>query len=231
MSQTEHPTYEGVCTAAEAVGLACRGAFHPLVEDGVPIVDGWQPRTVVLLGFTGNEQWPVFTASNEYHDGLPHPLDRWSKRIVETLAENLGARALFPFTGPPWWPFQRWARRAERLYESPLGILLHPTYGLWHAYRGALLLRGELALQPHQNWTSPCTSCVTTPCLTACPADALAGNHFAAESCRKHLFSNQGAHCINKGCIARYACPFAKEHRYTSVQAGFHVRAFITQHR
>ena len=40
---------------------------------------------------------------------LDDPLDRWSRRLIERLARELGGRALFPFGGPPFLPFQRWA--------------------------------------------------------------------------------------------------------------------------
>ena len=36
--------------------------------------------------------------------------------------------------------------RAEAVAPSPLGILIHPDYGLWHAYRGALAFAERLAL-------------------------------------------------------------------------------------
>src|SRR4030095_137820 len=42
----------------------------------------------------------------------------------------------------------RWAMRAEAVAPSPLGILIHPDYGLWHAYRGALAFAERLALPP-----------------------------------------------------------------------------------
>ncbi len=86
----------------------------------------------------GREGWDAFAASPEASDGLDHPLDRWSRRLIEALARELGGKALFPFGGPPFLPFQRWAERAEPVHSSPIGLLIHPDYGLWHSYRGAL---------------------------------------------------------------------------------------------
>ena len=37
--------------------------------------------------------------------------------------------------------------RAEGLKPSPIGILMHPQFGLWHAYRGALLFDVEIELR------------------------------------------------------------------------------------
>lgn len=231
MSQTVSSTYAQLCTAATAVGLACRGGFHPQDGDGVPVMDELPARTVVLLGFTGREHWSAFAASPEYRDGEPHPLDRWSQRVVDHLARRFGARALYPFTGPPWWPFQRWAQRAERLYPSPLGVLMHADYGLWHAYRGALLLPKPIDVPPLREWSSPCESCLEPPCVAACPAGALSGGRFETQICSAHVVCEHGTACRACGCLARHACPVATEHRYDAVQATFHLQAFIAKRR
>jgi len=67
----------------------------------------------VLVGFVGSENWPAFAASPEAADGAPDPLDRWSSRLITAIAGSVGASPLFPFGGPPFLPFQRWAQRAE----------------------------------------------------------------------------------------------------------------------
>ena len=120
-------------------GLALRGGFHPGSEDAAPVLpDGRVCGTILLLGNLGGGLWPVFAESAELADGAPHALDRWTRRILESLAPGFGATPLFPFGGPPWLPFQRWAIKADCVAPSPLGILIHPDFGLWHAYRGAL---------------------------------------------------------------------------------------------
>ena len=227
MRQAGTATYAQLCAQAATVGLACRGGFHPEDGDALPEVSGHPARTVVLLGFTGREQWPVFAASPESGDGAPHALDRWSRRVVGELASRFSAGAVYPFTGPPWWPFQRWAHRAERLYASPLGVLMHAEYGQWHAYRGALLLPYAVELPALQVWPNPCASCDEQPCVAACPAGALAGGRYAPEVCRDHVSSEHGSACRTQGCLARYACPVAATHRYTAAQATFHLGAFI----
>ncbi len=231
MSELKITTYDQLCAAATAVGLACRGGFQPQEGDGVPVLEERCARTVVLLGFTGREQWAAFAASPEYGDGALHPLDRWSKRVVDELARRFGARALYPFTGPPWWPFQRWAQRAERLYVSPLGVLMHADYGLWHAYRGALLMPETIDVPPLKAWSSPCESCRERPCLSACPAGAVTSERFLPERCHTHVVSEHGTACRACGCLARYACPVAAAHRYDAAQATFHLQAFIAARR
>ena len=53
----------------------------------------------------------------------------------------------------------RWAQRAEPLHPSPLGVLIHPVHGLWHAYRGALAFAEPIELPPRADLPSPCASC------------------------------------------------------------------------
>ena len=97
--------------AAQALGLRLRGGVRLKGSERVGALA--DVRTIALLGFAGAAEWPVFTASPEARDGGADPLDRWSRRVVGELAETFGARALFPFEGPPYWPFQGWALRAE----------------------------------------------------------------------------------------------------------------------
>lgn len=219
---------ESVVRAASAGGLAVRGAFIPGTDDRVPFfADGACCGTVVLLGWTGSVQWPVFAASPEANDGLPDPLNRWSKRLIDRIALKLGGAAFYPFGGPPWLDFQRWALNAEPVHRSPLGLLIHPEWGLWHSYRGALGLRGRLDLPRRESPASPCESCREQPCLSACPVSAFAPDRpYDYMACRNYL--NEGtADCLTQACGARRACPIAPHMRYGEPQAAFHIRAFL----
>lgn len=211
-------------------GLVLRGAFAPVPEDGLPeLADGSPARAVVLVGNVGPAMWACFEQSPEAADGAPDPLDRWSARVIGALAAQVGATALFPFTGPPWWPFQSWARRAEPVAPSPLGILIHPDYGLWHAYRGALLC-GE---PPVQAWPvrddrpSPCLTCAAKPCLTACPVGAVTAQAYDVAACTRHVTAPAGAACTQTGCLARHACPVGTAFRYPPAQAAHHMRGVL----
>jgi len=203
-----------------------RGAFWPEPGELTPYLPGWVAGTLVLLGFTGSRQWPEFARSAEARDGLPHPLDRWSRRLVGALAEEFGARDLYPGATPPP-PFQRFAARAEALHQSPLGLLIHPRWGLWHAYRGALLLPQRIALPGAAPSASPCASCAGRPCLAACPVQAFRDGSFDLERCVRHVASEAGSDCREQGCRARRACPVGAEFRYEEDHAGFHMRAFL----
>ena len=160
-------------------------------------------------------------------DGPPNPLDRWSRRIIGGLALELGAVALYPFEGPPWLPFQRWAARAEPVHRSALGMLIHPDWGLWHSYRGALAFAERLALPQRVDRPDPCDACAAKPCLSACPVGAFSLERYDVAACADHLRSTAGRDCMELGCRARDACPVGAYHRLKQDQAGFHMRAFL----
>lgn len=208
-----------------AEGLTVRGAFHVEEGDGVP-PSGDAGQTLILIGNAGSSFWPAFRQSAEYADGLPDPLDRWSERVIGGLARELEARPVFPFGGPPYHPFLRWARRAEDMAPSPLGMLIHPEYGLWHAYRGALIVDRRIEnLPPKPGEQSPCLTCEDQPCLTGCPVDAFGPEGFEVDHCVAHLSGPND--CLEQGCLARNACPAGKPFRYAPEQHRFHLRAFF----
>jgi len=222
------PAYPAWARRIEAAGLAARGAFHVTPDDGVPATAADdRERTLVLVGNTGSQSWPAFQRSPEHRDGHPHPLDRWSERVITALARELGAHALFPFKGPPYHPFLRWARRAEPVAPSPLGMLIHPEYGLWHAYRGALVADRRLHdLPPRLDRDAPCLSCPDQPCLSACPVDAFGAGGFDVDACAGHLQAGPND-CLDQGCLARIACPAGKAFQYVREQHRFHLAAFL----
>jgi hypothetical protein len=218
-------TIEAVFSAIAQAGLVPRGAMR--LEDSEREGALADVRTIVLAGMAGREGWSVFAASPEGRDGADHPLDRWSRRVIEALARELGAKALFPFGGPPFWPFQQWARRAEPVHPSPIGVLIHPRYGLWHSYRGALAFREAFAISEPAAVPSPCESCSGRWCLRACPVGAFSGAGYDVAACVGHLKSTAGADCMGSGCRARRACPVGAEHAYGAEQANFLMGAFL----
>lgn len=225
-------TFDTIVAAVEAEGLASRGAFHVAADDAVPrFADGTPAATLVLVGNTGPKMWLVFAASEEADDGASDALDRWSRRVVSRLAHALGGAAHFPFGGPPWLPFIRWAQRAGPVYPSPIGPLVHPDFGLWHAYRGAIAFRERLDLPPPDDRASPCESCAERPCLSSCPVGAFSPNGYDVDRCAVHIESRAGAPCLGGGCLARHACPVGRDAAYDPPQAAFHMQAFLRARR
>ena len=203
-----------------AHGLILRGGLNLASDDYPPA------RAVLLVGHAGADYWQHFSAWRDRQpSGLAHPLDGWSRTVLETAAGQVGARVLMP-NDRPFAPFQQWAMRAEGLAPSPLGLLVHPRYGLWHAWRGALLLDREIAAPPAGKPAHPCDACDDRPCLTACPVGAHSLQGFAYQSCVTHVRGAEGAACRTGGCVARNACPVGAQYRYPAEVQAFHQRAF-----
>ncbi|MDH3688402.1 MAG: hypothetical protein OEU36_02830 [Gammaproteobacteria bacterium] len=227
MSKATSPDYAAIALLAYRQGLILRGGFYPRPEDKVPpLANGGDCHTMILVGNAGQEMWTRFEQSPESRDGNPHPMNHWSERIITAIAQEIGATVLFPFGGPPYLPFIQWAQRAEAVFSSPIGMLIHPTYGLWHAYRGALALGQRIDLPSHCHTTTPCDSCADKPCLSTCPVSAFSGSGYDVPQCVTHVSSSSGRDCMDGGCIARRACPVGTQYRYEPPQARFHMVAF-----
>jgi hypothetical protein len=212
-------------------GLILRGGFAPLASDAVPLLpDVSAARWLALVGVAGSAFWPHFVASSQHADGAAHPLDRWSRAIGDALAEEAGGLALYPFGGPPHLPFQRWAQRAEGLHASPLGLRLHPEYGLWHSYRFALALPSPLDEPAPLDNTDLCVQCSGQPCLHACPVNAFTGTAYRVDVCTAHLASTPEPECTDVGCLARHACPVGQQHAQVPEHARFLMNAFRAAH-
>ena len=219
--------FDQLCRRAEALGLAARGGFHPAPGELAGALPGVPAGTIVLLGFTGSAQWPNFARAPEAADGLPDPLDRWSRRMIGALAREFGAVDVYP-NAPTLLPFQRFSRCSEPVHPSPIGLLIHPRWGLWHAYRGALVFERRIDLPRIEPERSPCETCTSKPCLSACPVQAFSGGSFDLAACVNHVRSAAGASCLEGGCLARRACPVGAEFRYVPAQARFHTEAFLS---
>jgi NAD-dependent dihydropyrimidine dehydrogenase PreA subunit len=209
-------------------GLTPRGWFA--IEAGdIPAVSNAVSAglAALLVGNHGPAMWSALVASDEYGDGEPHPMDRWTRRIIgEALASlDRPAIALFPFGGEVW-PFQRFASRAMGLRSSPLGLLIHPDYGLWHALRAAIVFPGLANLAPVHVSDHPCDDCAAKPCLGACPVEAFTASGFAVQACRSHLATGAKPDCVAEGCAARNACPVGRQWRYGNDQLRFHMVSF-----
>jgi len=179
--------------------------------------------TILLLGPREPGFWQAFCASPEYTDGAPDPLDRWSKRVVGALATHWEGDALFPSDGPPYPPFIAWALASGRVWQSPVGLLVHDRQGLWLSFRGAVRLPRLLDLGSGAN---PCTNCTEQPCRIACPVDALTADSYDVDACRGYLDTAAGEDCRTRGCAARRACPVGQAYGRNERQSRFHMRAF-----
>lgn len=216
---------ESIAAALARDGLILRGGFN--FADGEQATPGLSgAKSVLLVGQAGAAPWPHFLRWRVIQpQAIANPLDTWSRQVIGAVAETFGARAVSP-SDRPYAPFQQWAMRAEGLRPSPLGILMHPRYGLWHAYRGALLFEDEVAFSEPSDGVHLCDTCVDKPCLKSCPVDAYCADGFAYRSCLSHVRGAAGAPCRTGGCLDRNACPHGTDYRYPAEVQAFHMASF-----
>lgn len=206
-------SYETIRRSINPEGLSVMGGLH---EAGA---------TIILIG-PGLTFWQIFSGSSEGRDGQPDPVDRWSSRVITGIAEVLNATPLFPFGGPPYQPFLRWALASGRAWQSPVGMLVHDTAGMMVSFRGALSFEGIIEL-PAPPSAAPCETCTHRPCTTACPVSALSDQHaYKVDACRSFLDSMAGRDCMRHGCIARRACPVSQTSGRLPEQSAHHMRYF-----
>jgi ferredoxin len=220
----ERAEYSDISAAIAPSGMVVRGGFATTAHDALEMPDGRLVRSVVIIGNVGGAMWQRFRDGQQPG---PHPLDRWTRATLVPIAASFGAAFVHP-SDEPFRPFQRWAQRADDVWPSPIGLLIHGEYGLWHAYRGAFLFAEPVdGLPPVGRAVSPCVSCVGRPCLTACPVTAFTPDGYDAVACASHVGSGGQPDCMHDGCAARRACPIGADHRYGADQMLFHMRAFV----
>jgi len=205
-----------LATQLEELGLVLRGGFYKEAPNA----------TTILIGNVGSQLWKPF--ANEIDWSNPHPLDHWTKLKLDPIANTFKAKVIYPFVGPDYAPFQTWAMKADCVYPSPVGPLIHPDYGLWHAYRAAFTFEGQLAdLSNRDTRPSPCEACVEKPCISACPVHAFDEGNFDASICMDHISSKEGIVCAYNGCRSRLACPVGEEYSYCEEQMRFHMKKYL----
>ncbi|MEM8951675.1 MAG: ferredoxin [Pseudomonadota bacterium] len=187
------------------------------------------PQCVAIVGNVSSAIWPHYETARQGDEGLT--LDRWTQNVVDGIARDYGIDAVYPFDGPPFHPFIRWAKRTGTLFSSPIGLTIHPVYGLWLAFRAALLIdRYDPAdYEPKPAEPHPCDDCQDRPCLTSCPVSAFSAEGYDFATCLDHLATPIND-CRQGGCLARIACPVGQQHRYQRNHAAFHMHQLLRAH-
>lgn len=192
-------------------------AFQMMAGSGVPLTDY---RRLVLVGHGGRRMWQVL---QERGLRTANPIDEYSITLTRQFIRDF-------LDGPPvFWlypntdyivPLQQLGEAVGWSYPSPLGSGISPTYGVWFAYRAAFLTSADLPLMQDDPAPSPCMTCAEKPCLSACPVGAVRLDAFNIEGCVSYRL-RADTPCADR-CLARLACPFFPQHRYTLPQIQYH---------
>ena len=182
-------------------------------------------RSVVVVASGGRALWDAFV------DGLrrdpsvlvdePHPLDAFVRKRIDEgdalLPASIDRRWFFAAaSAEPQLDFRVLGRLAGIGERSRLGLLIHPTYGLWLGLRAACFTTAEL--EPSATPPNPCAAC-DAPCRPACPAGALDSGSWDVDRCAAfHLADHRCA----TTCHSRLACPVGAEQRYPPEEIEYH---------
>lgn len=192
-----------------------------LTSEGIKLDDS--PR-LVLIGNSGGSIWDALQAAST---DVTDPIDSFSRQkvsqFIHDYLDNASSQLLYP--GPTNVSLIRLGTLAGWSYPSPLGLGIHPEYGLWFAYRALFATTADIgptvlgcsALAEH----GPCESCIEKPCISACPAGAVDfAQPFNIASCYDHRLALSSS-CAAQ-CLSRLACPVGAEHRYSLQQIQYH---------
>ena len=211
--------------AQRGLGL-CSAMSRARVVDAVPAAaEHWGTfESLLLVGNRGQELWTAMgTVGAKTGD---NPVDTW----VDSALQAAVAGPLAPLGPSIAWPgvdgvapVSILAMAAHWGRPSPLGLFIHPSYGLWVAIRGVTLLSQSVPERLEADEPHPCDEC-DEPCLPACPASALSA---AAAPDVRLSFAERlrpGAPCEAR-CLARGACPVGTTWRPGAEQQAHHQRA------
>lgn len=201
------------------VGRLGSAVKKSLTDLALPYSDS---NRIILIGNGGSSLWQSLPPAIWDHND---PIDSFSHAAAQQFARKiLGEdryQVIYPGTHPV--ALQQMGLAAGWHANSPLGLGINPRWGLWFAYRAAILTRIPLPEIRHPKAASPCVSCQDQPCISHCPAQALTADRAIDMPRCGNYRLNEDSRCSDR-CLARISCPVSIEHRYTLEQIRYHYR-------
>jgi hypothetical protein len=222
------------------IGVASAAEYDALVPAKYRLAPTSR-RAAIVIGNGGGAFWSAYRAHVDRHRGFDareHPLDDFTAEIMETrilplaTSHGVGAELRLPFrASEPPVSFVHLAEAAGLGRRSILAVLIHPEFGPWIALRGALLIDEEIEAPRPAAHFDPCPSCVERPCITTCPARAVAyPAGWDVGRCVDYRIEHESI-CPDR-CEARIACVYGRAHRYPAdALMHHHRRAFAVMRR
>lgn len=172
-----------------------------------------QYKRLIVMGNGGGKIWESLSSN---HAETDNPIDTFSLQILELFCRRYLPEAknqiLYP-SEKHIIPLQRIGIHLGWSSPSPLGIGISNKYGLWWAFRGALLTSAELKPTTLNKTSSPCDECLDKPCITHCPGSAVSDDQaFNIPACFNHRAKSNSS-CLDR-CLSRNACPIHQNNTY-----------------
>ncbi|MDO8431803.1 MAG: hypothetical protein Q7S58_05265 [Candidatus Binatus sp.] len=188
-------------------------------------------RSIAIVGNGGGALWRAFQRHLERHPGWfqrENPLDDFTREVIErdvaTALRGAGLRCtiIYPFmSSGPTLNFIELAKIAGIAGPSILGVAVHPVYGPWIAFRGAILLNEVIDSPGEAAGFDPCPRCTVRSCIPACPVGAISvAAGWDIPECLTHRVEVE-PDCAPR-CHARAGCVLGPEHRYPDDELAYH---------
>lgn len=179
-------------------------------------------RQLVLVGHGGRGMWQALHQRGQQHQD--DPVDSHSMQTLEKVLVAAPECRTFTFLYPgnsAGVSLTKMGALARWHHQTPFGIGIHPVWGCWFAYRALVLADSDFAPEAAEPTSNPCVSCAGKPCVSACPAGAVATDApFDAPACFDFRLKD-GSICASQ-CLARSACPVGRDHAYDPAQQAYH---------
>jgi epoxyqueuosine reductase len=232
-----NPTLEAIRAAAAGSGLNLVAAtpadrYDAAVKpeySAAAIAPG--ARSIIVIGNGGAAFWSAFKRHGENNSGWmarDNPFDDFTRTVVERdiapllAALGIAHTIIYPFlsTGPTL-SFMAAGKAAGLSGPSLLGVMVHPVYGPWIAFRAAILVNELIDAPGVADGFDPCPSCTARTCISACPAEAVSlASGWDIPKCLTHRVEVE-ADCAPR-CHARAGCVLGPEHRYADDELAYH---------
>jgi hypothetical protein len=230
-------TVERIRAAAAPYGLNLVGAVSARSYDravAAPYRAGAidsRARSIVAIGNGGGALWTALQSHAQAHPGWwrrENPLDDFTREVIETevapAARRAGAHAtvVYPFMqGAPTLNFIELAKAAGLGGPSIVGVVVHPVFGPWIAFRAALLVDEAIDALGEAAGFDPCPTCTARTCVAACPAGAIA--YPAGWDIQRCLIRRVEVEPeCSPQCHARARCVLGPQHRYPDEELAYH---------
>jgi epoxyqueuosine reductase QueG len=188
-------------------------------------------RSIVVIGNGGSAFWEVYRRHSDANAGWAqrdNPLDDFTRQVVERdlagaiRARDLRCTTVYPFLSDAGnLHFMELGKIAGIGGPSIIGVLVHPVYGTWIAFRAALLIEETLDEPGPALGFDPCPRCVPRSCIPACPVGAVAADaRWDALKCVRHRVEAEPD--CGAGCYSRLGCVIGPQHRYPDDELRHH---------
>jgi len=182
-------------------------------------------QSAIVFANGGTQFWECFVedirANPEHFTEHQHPVDDFVLRCIESVdsVPNHTRRWITcSEDSDVFLDFRVLAERVGLGHQSPVGLLIHPEYGLWVSMRMVLLTTEHLS-HTVLSTVSPCTGCETKPCINACPAGAVSISGWSVQKCAS--FHRESTVCEGV-CYSRMRCPVGSQYRHSKLQHLYH---------